>query len=127
LKKCTAITRGGNRCKGIAIDDKGYCHAHHPDRAQARSRAAQKGDKRGGRGRPSTELQRLQHRFEELADQVLDGEIDARTGSISGQLLNYARACVTNLLVAREQEELIQRLEALEKALEERKHYPHGA
>jgi hypothetical protein len=121
MPKCTAITRGGARCKGIAIDSSGYCHAHHPGRAAARSRAASKGGKKAGRGRPSVELARLQRRFEELADKVLAGEIERGVGAVAGQLLNGARACVRDGLAAREQEELIERLEALEGALDARK------
>jgi hypothetical protein len=37
---------------------------------------------------------------------------------VAGQLLNGARACVRDGLAAREQEELLARLEALEEALE---------
>jgi hypothetical protein len=118
MTKCTAITRGGNRCKGIAIDESGYCYAHHPKHAEARRRAAHKGGKRGGRGRPSTELSRLQARVEELAEKVLEGEVERGAGAVAGQLFNIARACVKDSLAARDQEELADRLDALEDALE---------
>jgi hypothetical protein len=128
MPKCTAITRGGARCKGIAIDSSGYCHAHHPDRAAARSRAASKGGKKAGRGRPSAELARLQRRFEELAEAVLSGEVERGVGAVVGQLINGARACVRDSLVAREQEELIQRLESLEEQLDQtERRQQHGA
>jgi hypothetical protein len=126
LAKCTAITRGGGRCKGIAIGSSGYCYAHHPDHANDRKRAAHKGGKRGGRGRPVSELARLGARFEELADKVLSGEIERGVGAVAGQLLNGARACVRDGLVAREQEELVGRLEELERLLEGRES-PRGA
>jgi hypothetical protein len=64
------------------------------------------------------ELQRLQKRFEELAEGVLDGEIDRGVGAVAGQLLNGARACVRDALAAREQVELINRLETLVEGLE---------
>jgi hypothetical protein len=118
LAKCTAITRGGERCKGIAIDSSGYCYAHHPDHADDRKRAAHKGGRRGGRGRPVSELARLGARFEELADKVLSGEIERGVGAVAGQLLNGARACVRDGLAAREQEEVVGRLEELERLLE---------
>jgi len=127
LAKCTAITQGGERCKGIAIGSSDYCYAHHPDHADERKRAARKGGKRGGRGRPSAELARLQARFEELADKVLSGDIERGIGAVAGQLLNGARACVRGGLTAREQEELVERLEALEGALEQRGHKRWGA
>lgn len=85
-----------------------------------RKRYGSRGGKRGGGGRPTSELKRLGARFEELAQQVLDGEVERGVGAVVGQLLNGARACVRDSLTAREQEELISRLEALEAALEAR-------
>ena len=114
MGKCTAITRGGGRCKGVAIDGSGLCYSHHPDHKQDRRRAARKGGKRGGRGRPTSELARLGVRFEELADKVLSGEVERAAGAVAGQLLNGARACVRDGLAAREQEELEARIAALE-------------
>ena len=114
MGKCTAITRGGGRCKGVAIDGSGLCYSHHPDHEQDRRQAARKGGKRGGRGRPTSELARLGVRFEELADKVLSGEVERAAGAVAGQLLNGARACVRDGLAAREQEELEARIAALE-------------
>ena len=117
MVKCSAITRSGERCRGVAIDSSGLCYAHHPDHAEDRRRAARKGGHRGGRGRPTSELARLASRFEDLADKVLSGEVERGVGAVAGQLLNGARACVRDGLTAREQEELVARLEALEEAL----------
>ncbi len=114
MAKCSAITRTGARCRGIPIDASGLCHAHHPDRAEARRRAGSKGGKRGGRGRPSSELARLQACFEELAEQVLTGKIEKGKGAVACQLLQGARACVRDRLRAIEQEEVLERIEELE-------------
>ena len=121
MAKCSGITQAGTACKGIPIEGSQWCHAHHPDRSDERRRHGSRGGKRGGRGRPSSELARLQRRFEELADMVLAGEVERGVGAVAGQLLNGARACVRDALVAREQEELIARLEELEATLQERK------
>jgi len=83
-----------------------WCIGHDPDQAEARQRRASKGGKRGGRGRPSSELARLAARFEELADWVLREEVERGIGAVAGQLLGGARACVRDSLAAREQEEL---------------------
>jgi hypothetical protein len=99
---------------------------HDPDKAQARRLRASKGGKRGGRGRPSSELARLQRRFEELADMVLAGEVERAAGAVAGQLLNGARACVRDGLMAREQEELVERLEVLEEGLAAQKGRRYG-
>jgi hypothetical protein len=121
MAKCSGITQTGTACKGIPIDGSQWCYVHHPDHVEERRRLGARGGKRGGRGRPSAELARLQRRFEELADKVLAGEVERGVGAVAGQLLNGARACVRDGLTAREQEELIGRLEELEAALQGRK------
>jgi hypothetical protein len=118
LAKCSGITQAGTACKGIPIDGSQWCYVHHPERIEERRRHGHRGGKRGGRGRPSVELARLQARFEELAEKVLAGDVERGVGAVAGQLLNGARACVRDALAAREQEELVARLEALEEALE---------
>jgi hypothetical protein len=121
LSRCTAIKPSGERCKVRAIEGSEWCWNHDPAHAAERRRHGSRGGKRGGRGRPSAELARLQRRFEELAESVLCGEIERGAGAVAGQLLNGARACVRDALAAREQEELIERLEALEEGLERQK------
>ncbi len=121
MSRCTAIKPSGERCKVRAIEGSEWCWNHDPAHAEERRRHGSRGGKRGGRGRPSAELARLQRRFEELAEAVLSGEIARGDGAVAGQLLNGARACIRDGLTAREQEELIERLEALEEALERQK------
>jgi|SRR5215204_6591233 len=120
MSTCSGIRADGGRCRAQAMRDSQWCLNHNPDYKEERRRHASKGGKRGGRGRPSAELHRLQHRFEDLAQQVLDGEVERGVGAVVGQLLNGARACVRDSLTAREQEELIERLERLEAAEEAR-------
>jgi hypothetical protein len=115
---CAGIKADGGRCGAQAMRNSQWCRNHDPDKAEARRRRASKGGKRGGRGRPSAELARLQARFEDLAEKVLAGDVERGVGAVAGQLLNGARACVRDALAAREQEELVARLEALEEALE---------
>lgn len=121
MVKCTGITRDGGRCEGVAIPGSDYCYAHDPAKAEERRRNAQRGGKRGGRGRPSAELHRLQVRLEDLAEKVLSGEVERGVAAVAGQLLGAARACVRDSLAAREQEELVARLEELEAVLETRR------
>jgi hypothetical protein len=118
---CSGIRADSGRCKAQAIRGSDYCFNHHPDYEQARQRRASRGGKRGGRGRPVSELSRLQARFEDLAAKVLSGEVERARAAVACQLLNGARACVRDALAAREQEELVERLEALEGALEQKR------
>ena len=121
MSLCAGIRADGGRCGAQAMHGSTFCIGHDPEQADAHRRRASKGGKRGGRGRPSSDLQRLQHRFEELADQVLRGEVERGIGAVVGPLLNGARACFRDTLSAREQEELVARLEEIEEALAMRK------
>ena len=121
MSSCSGIRADGGRCRAQAMRASEWCIGHDPDQVEARLRRASKGGKRGGRGRPSGELARLQRRFEKLADMVLEGEVERGAGAVAGQLLNGARACVRDGLTAREQEELVERLEELEATLQGRK------
>ena len=118
MSLCSGIRADGGRCGAQAIRSTEFCVNHHPDYADARRRRNSKGGKRGGRGRPTSELARLGARFEELADKVLEGEVERGITAVAGQLLNGARACVRDGLAAREQEELISRMEQLEQDIE---------
>jgi hypothetical protein len=121
LSRCTAIKPSGERCKVRAMEGSEWCWNHDPAHADDRRRHGSRGGKRGGRGRPQAELSRLAARFEELADKVLLGEVERGVGAVAGQLLNGARACVRDGLSAREQEELVARMEAIEEALQSKK------
>jgi hypothetical protein len=117
MRACSGIKANGERCRAQPMRGSQYCLNHDPDRVEENRRRSSKGGRRGGRGRPSAELARLQRRFEELAESVLSGEIERGVGAVAGQLLNGARACFRDALAAREQEELIKRLEMLEEGL----------
>ena len=127
MNRCLGTKRDNSPCTVSVESPQTYCWWHDPANADKRKQAASKGGKRGGRGRPSVELARLQGRFEELADKVLAGEVERGVGAVAGQLLNGARACMRDALAAREQEELIERLEALEGALEQKADRRWGA
>jgi hypothetical protein len=121
LSKCTGITQDGERCKRIAIDGSDYCYAHHPEHAGDRTRAARKGGKRGGRGRPIAELGALRAENAEIRERLLEGKLRPGVAAVAIQSLNTDIRAVATTLRAREQEELVERLEALEGALEQRK------
>jgi hypothetical protein len=121
LTVCSAIARSGERCKGIAIGGSGLCHAHHPDRADARRRAARKGGQRGGRGRPMVEVADVKQRLSDLAEGVLDGTVDRADAAVAGQLLGTLIRAIGTELKVREQMDLVERLEELEAILARRR------
>ncbi len=118
MGKCAGITLAGTACKGTPIDDSQWCYVHHPDHADQRRRHGSKGGKRGGRGRKQVELTNIKTQLQDLADSVLDGTLERSTGSAVAQILNVLLRAITVELQVREQRELVERLEALEEALE---------
>ena len=127
MGKCTAITRGGDRCRGVAIGGSDYCYAHHPDHEQDRRLAARKGGKRGGRGRPVAELANLRNENADIRRRLLEGELAPNVAAVAVQSINTDIRAVGAALKAREQEELIERLEAIEEQLESRGSRTWGA
>ena len=121
MGKCSGMTQAGTACKGIPIDGSQWCYVHHPDHVAERRRHGSKGGKRGGRGRPHTELASIKDRLSKMADDVLEGEVDKGVAAVASQVLNVYLRAISVELKAREQLELIERLEALEAALERNK------
>jgi len=121
MAACSGIKADGGRCRAIAIGGSDYCHAHHPDRAEVRSRAASKGGKRGGRGRPMAELGDIKDRIRAMVEDVRDGRMDRADAAVCGQLYNTLIRAVSVELRAREQMELVARLEELERLLESKR------
>jgi hypothetical protein len=115
--RCSGITRSGTRCERSADGPNGLCWAHNPANAEARRRLAS----RAGKAKPGRELANIKDRLQELAEDVLTGEVDKGAAAVAGQLLNTVIRAVSVELKAREQLELIERLEALEGALERQK------
>jgi hypothetical protein len=126
MSVCSGIRADGGRCKAQAMRNSAFCIGHDPDQAEARRRRASKGGKRGGRGRPQAELADIKRRLSDLADAALEGSVDKGVAAVASQVLNVYLRAVSVELKAREQLELIERLEALEEALE-RKGTHYGA
>lgn len=118
---CSGIRADGGRCRAQAMRDSDYCINHHPDRAEVRRRRASKGGRSGGRGRPQAELAGVKGQLQDLTDSVLSGEVDRAAAAVCGQLLNVKLRAIEVERKVREQEELEERLEALEAVLKGRK------
>ena len=121
MVRCAGIKRDGGRC--AAIVDGSFCYQHDPARAEERRRNAS----RAARSRPSRELGAIKQRLSDLADDVLEGRQDRGVAAVASQVLNVYLRAVSVELKAREQLELIERLEALEESLEQRKRERRGA
>jgi hypothetical protein len=124
LAKCAAIKPDGERCKGVAIRSSEWCPAHHPEHKERRRRAASKGGRSGGRGRPQTELQEVKALLAELTTRVLreEGAEPLETGpaAVANQLINTRLRAIEVERKIREQELVLPRLEALADVLKMR-------
>ncbi len=114
---CTATKRDGSPCTLPSNGPSGLCWAHDPANAERRRR----GQSRGGKNKPSRELVNIKGRLSDLADDVLAGKVDKGVAAVASQVLNVYLRAVALELKAREQQELIERLEALEEGLEQRR------
>ena len=117
MAKCAGITQAGTACKGIPIDGSQWCYAHHPDRASERQRHGSKGGKRGGRGRPIAELGALRDENADIRRRLLEGELLPNVAAVAVQSINTDIRAVGATRKAREQEELAERVEELERRL----------
>ena len=121
---CTATKRDGSPCTLPSTGPNNLCWAHDPANAERRRR----GQSRGGKNKPSRELSNIKQRLSDLADDVLEGRQDKGVAAVASQVLNVYLRAVSVELKAREQLELIERLEALEEQLESKKKVgPWGA
>ena len=120
MTKCSGITQAGTACKGIPIDGSQWCYVHHPDHAEERRRHGSKGGRRGGRGRPVAELGALRDENGDIRRRLLEGELLPNVAAVAVQSINADIRAVGAVLKAREQEEIIERLEELERVLEAR-------
>jgi hypothetical protein len=121
MSRCAGIRADGGRCKAEAMPEAEWCWNHHPDYEQARRRRASKGGKRGGRGRPIAELGNLRDENADIRRRLLEGELLPNVAAVAVQSINTDIRAVGVALKAKEQLELIERLEDLEESSEQRK------
>ena len=116
MARCAARKPDGSPCERIVGAQQRYCYAHDPTTAEQRRRNATK----GGRGKPNKELAAVKERLRKLAEQVLDGEVDRDDAGVAARIYGvYLRADEQERKV-REQEEVLVRLERLERLEQKR-------
>jgi hypothetical protein len=118
MPACGFIKASGDACKALPMKGERWCWAHHPEHTEKRKRLGAKGGKRGGRGRPMAELANIKARLSELAEHVLDGEVDKGIASVASQILNVYLRAVSVELKVKEVTELETRLQELEELME---------
>lgn len=112
---CSGIKRNGGRCTVSVPAGQSYCHHHDPARAEERRRAAS----RAGKSRPSREISEIKTLLSELTDRVLgQGDVEplaTPAAAVANQLINTRLRAVEVERRIRDQEELEERLERLER------------
>ncbi len=116
--RCSAITKGGSRCK-LQATHGSYCFSHAPEKAGERHRRARRGGKTGGRGRGSAELSEIQGLLVYLTNKVIRVEMSSGVAAVANQLLNTRLRAVELERRARETDELEARIERLEAGRED--------
>lgn len=118
MPRCSGSKPDGSSCERIVGAEQSYCYSHDPARQAERRRNAA----RGGKAKAGGELAGIKQRLSDLADAVLSDDEEARAdkgvAAVASQVLNVYLRAVSVELKAREQLELIERLEALEEQLQ---------
>ena len=131
MRQCRAAKKDGTPCTLPAQGSDGLCWVHTKDNAEKRRR----GQSRGGRSKPITELTLLKNKLETLGDAVMAGTVNRADAAVAVTAYGTAVKCVEALvkvreleesrlvetgLKVREQEQMLERLDELEALLAQR-------
>ncbi len=114
MKLCRATKANGEPCKAPATEPDGWCWAHAPEHAEKRQRMAS----RAAKSKPSREIRDLKKQLEDLARDVLEGNLEQGKAVVVNQILNTRARLIELERKIKEAEEFEARLEALERAAE---------
>ena len=113
-RQCPSTKRNGDRCSGSVPEGKYHCWFHDPANSDKRRRAASRGGK-GNRSKVSKDLHKL---LEDLAEQVVSGELEPYPASVAGQLVGIRLRVLEYERKVRETDELEVKVAELSEALE---------
>ena len=109
---CPAITRKGHRCTQVVDAGQTFCHRNDQDRAEERQLIAA----RGGRAGHNPLVRELHRQLEQLGEDVASGALVPYRGAVMVQAINARIRLAEFEVRMREQEDLIQRLDELERS-----------
>jgi hypothetical protein len=116
MPQCLGIKRDGGRCTVVVGPVQSHCYQHDPKRAEDRRRNASK----AGRSKGSPKLARLDRQLEDLASDALEGKVERGVAAVVNQIINARVRLIEVERKIKEQEELEERLAALEEVLKRR-------
>jgi hypothetical protein len=113
--RCAAITSAGERCKLDAAGGSSHCWSHDEANAEARKHRARRAGK--AKGHPETaDTHAVKDQLQSIADKVLAGDLEPQLAYAATAALNGKLRSLEILRKWREQDVLLERLEALEEA-----------
>jgi hypothetical protein len=115
MARCTALKPDGTPCERIVGAAQRYCYSHDEARAGERRANASKAAKSKG---STGELSEVKAQLRTLADDVVAGNIDKGSASVAAQVLGVFTRVVEVERKIREQDELLERLGALEQTIQ---------
>ncbi len=108
---CPATTRRGSPCTQTVEGAQTYCHHHDPERARERSRSAS----RAAKAKSNPLARALHKQLVKLAEDVASGELAPYKAAVIVQALNTRIRLIETERRIQEQEDLLERLEELER------------
>jgi hypothetical protein len=116
MPQCQGIKRDGGRCTVVVGPSQTHCYQHDPGRQEERKRNASK----GGKSKGNPKLARLDKQLEDLASDALEGKVERGVAAVVNQIINTRVRLLEVERKIKEQEELEERLAALEDVLKRR-------
>jgi hypothetical protein len=117
MPQCQGIKRDGGRCTVVVGPSQTHCYQHDPARCGERRRNASK----GGKSKGNPKLTRLDKQLEDLAADALEGKVERGVAAVVNQIINTRVRLLEVERKIMEQEELEERLAALEDVLRSRR------
>jgi hypothetical protein len=112
--RCAGTKRDNSPCTATVEPPQRFCWWHEPANADKRRRAASK----AGKSKPSRELSGLKTQLQDLAEQVLAGDLETGRAAVANQLINTRLRAIELERKIKETDELEVRIEALEQPQE---------
>ena len=110
MRRCSSIKPNGERCKGTVAPGASYCWAHDPANAEARRRITSK----AGKSRPNREMDTIKAELAKLYTDTMSERVDKGVAAVGAQIQNVRLRAVEVERRIREQEELEERVSAVE-------------
>jgi hypothetical protein len=110
-RQCSFIKANGERCKGAATEQHGWCWAHDPANAEQRKRTAS----RGGRGKANREVAALKDEIKGVIADVRTGDLDRNDAAVMIQGYRALKDFIALERQVKETDELAAEIEELKR------------